>query len=228
MYQLKETVFERLEDIGIHVEKEIRLFTNFAFFDFESITVADNTLKNSDSTTWIGRHVPISVSISYSFGSGVILCNSDPKQLVRHFIENLLEASQLSSVLVIEKFERVFNDLNEKITEYEEFSDEVDNANSTVEGSTTETESNVLDIGKLTLKSLYQLRDDLKKYCVTLPIFGFNSSRYDLNLIKEYLLEILLYEKKCSPSVIRKANQFLGMSFLVSRYSKFSGWSYQS
>ena len=133
VYQLKETVFERLEDIGIHVEKEIRLFTNFAFFDFESITVADNTLKNSDSTTWIGRHVPISVSISYSFGSGVILCNSDPKQLVRHFIEKLLEASQLSSVLVIENFERVFNDLNEKITECEQFSDEVDKANSRVE-----------------------------------------------------------------------------------------------
>ena len=215
MYQLKETVFERLEDIGIHVDNEVRLFTNFAVFDFESITVADNTLKNSDSTTWIGRHVPISVSISYSFGSGVyFLCNSDPKQLVRDFIEKLLEVSQLSSVLVIEKFERVFNDLNEKITECEQFSDEVDNASSTVEeGSTTETDSNILDIGKLTLKSLYQLRDDLNKYCVTLPIFGFNSSRYDLNLIKEYLLEILLYEKKCSPSVIRKANQFLGMSF---------------
>ena len=73
VYQLKETVFERLEDIGIHVEKEVRLFTNFAFFDFESITVADNTLKNSDSTTWIGRHVPISVSIFYSFGCGVIV-----------------------------------------------------------------------------------------------------------------------------------------------------------
>ena len=70
-------------------------------------------------------------------------------------------------------------------------------------------EQYVLDIGKLTLKSLYQLRDDLNKYCVTLPFFGFNSSSYDLNL-----LDILLYQKKCSSSVIRQANQFLGMSFL--------------
>ena len=114
------------------------------------------------------------------------LCNSDPKQLVRHFIEKLLEVSQLSSVLVIENFERKFNDLNEKITECEQFSDEVDKANSRVEeGSTTATDSNVLNIGKVTLKSLYQLRDDLNKYVVTLPIFGFNGSRYDLNLIKE-------------------------------------------
>ena len=72
VHQLKETVFEQLEDIGIHVNNEVRMFTNFAVFDFESITVADNKLKNSDSTAWIGRHVPISVSISYSFGSGVI------------------------------------------------------------------------------------------------------------------------------------------------------------
>ena len=210
MYQLIETVFERLEDIGIHVDNEVRLFTSFAVFDFESITVADNTLKNSDSTTWIGRHVRISVSISYSFGSGVyFLCNFDPRHLVRNFIEKLLEVSQLSSVLVIEKFERVFNDLNEKIIECEQFSDEVDNASSTVEeGSTTETDSNILDIGKLTLKSLYQLRDDLNKYSVTLPIFGFNSSRYDLNLIKEYLLEILLYEKSVHHPLYARLTSF--------------------
>ena len=81
----------------------------------------------------------ISVFIFYSFGSGVkFLCNCDPKQLVPDFNEKFIGVSHLSSVLVKEKFERVYNDLNEKITECEQISDEGDDANSTVEeGSTT-------------------------------------------------------------------------------------------
>ena len=38
------------------------------------------------------------------------------------------------------------------------------------------------------LKKLSNLRQDFENYYSTIPVFGFNSSRYDLNLIKEYLL----------------------------------------
>ena len=49
------------------------------------------------------------------------------------------------------------------------------------------------------LKMLSKLRQDFENYYSTIPVFGFNSSRYDLNLIKEYLLHHLLIEKKrCS------------------------------
>ena len=60
-YQLSETIFERLEDVNINVPQELRLFCNLIVFDFESITVPDNTLRNTELTSWIGKHVPISV-----------------------------------------------------------------------------------------------------------------------------------------------------------------------
>ena len=63
-YQLSETIFERLEEVNINVPQELRLFSHLIIFDFESITVPDSTLKNTDLTSWIGKHVPISVSIS--------------------------------------------------------------------------------------------------------------------------------------------------------------------
>ena len=63
-YQLSETIFERLVDVNINVPQELRLFSHLIVFDFESITVPDSTLKNTDLTSWIGKHVPISVSIS--------------------------------------------------------------------------------------------------------------------------------------------------------------------
>ena len=44
-------------------------------------------------------------------------------------------------------------------------------------------------------------------------MFGFNSAKYDLNLIKSYLLPILLNEGDIEPTVIKKANQFISFKF---------------
>ena len=64
------------------------------------------------------------------------------------------------------------------------------------------------------LKMLSKLRQDLENYYSTIPVFGFNSSRYDLNLIKEYLLHHLIIEKNVVPKVIRTGNKYIGMNFL--------------
>ena len=39
---------------------------------------------------------------------------------------------------------------------------------------------------------LIDLQESLERYCNVLPVFGFNSAKYDLNLIKSYLLPILV------------------------------------
>ena len=44
-------------------------------------------------------------------------------------------------------------------------------------------------------------------------MFGFNSAKYDLNLIKSYLLPILVNERDIEPTVIKKANQFISFKF---------------
>ena len=40
-------------------------------------------------------------------------------------------------------------------------------------------------------------------------MFDFNSAKYDLDLIKSYLLPILVNERDIEPTVIKKANQFI-------------------
>ena len=44
-------------------------------------------------------------------------------------------------------------------------------------------------------------------------MFGFNSAKYDLNLIKSYLLPILVNERDIEPTVIKKANHFTSFKF---------------
>ena len=60
---------------------------------------------------------------------------------------------------------------------------------------------------------LFDLQESLERYCDVSPVFGFNSSKYDLNLIKSYLLPILVNERDVEPTVIKKANQFISFKF---------------
>ena len=62
-YQLSETIFEHLEDVNINVPQELRLFSNRIVFDSESITVPDNTLRNTELTSWIGKRSHYCVNI---------------------------------------------------------------------------------------------------------------------------------------------------------------------
>ena len=60
---------------------------------------------------------------------------------------------------------------------------------------------------------LIDLQEHFERYCNTLPVFGFNSANYDMNLIKSYLLPILVNERQIEPAVIKKANQFVSFKF---------------
>ena len=62
-------------------------------------------------------------------------------------------------------------------------------------------------------KQLIQLQEHFERYCNVLPVFGFNSGKYDINLIKKYLLPILVEDKDMEPIVIKKANQYVSFKF---------------
>ena len=62
-----------------------------------------------------------------------------------------------------------------------------------------------LPIQKIQIIDLQEL---LERYCNVSPVLGFNSAKYDLNLIKYYLLPIFVNERDIEPTVIKKANQF--------------------
>ena len=90
VYQLRETLFDKLDSFDIQYTDDQKLFTNLAVFDFESICIPDEKFENTETTTWIGKHVPITVSISSNLiGEPLFLCNSNPCDLVESFIDAL-------------------------------------------------------------------------------------------------------------------------------------------
>ena len=60
---------------------------------------------------------------------------------------------------------------------------------------------------------LIDLMQHLERYTNTLPVFGFNSGRYDINLIKSYLSPYLISENEIEPSVIKKLRDFDSFKF---------------
>ena len=192
-YQLSETIFDRLDDIQINVPQELRLFSHLIVFDFESITVPDNTLRNTDLTSWIGKHVPISVSIASNLlKDPIFICNEDPYQLIRDFVSNLTYIAEKSTLLMREKINALVLELEEKYGAVRQLvpvkdkqvptgvEDLFDN-----EAEPDEEEDAEIEMRRLRceLKMLSKLRQDFENYYSTIPVFGFNSSRYDLNLI---------------------------------------------
>ena len=52
-----------------------------------------------------------------------------------------------------------------------------------------------LQTKKIELNQLIDLKNYLERYCSVLPVFSFNSAKYDINLIESYLLPLLVNER---------------------------------
>ena len=90
MYQLRETLFDKLDSFGISCTENQKLFTNMAIPNFESICVEDEILKKTETTTWIQKHNPISVSISSNLTQkSIFFCESNRCDLVTPFKNGL-------------------------------------------------------------------------------------------------------------------------------------------
>ena len=221
VYQLRETLFDKLDSFDIQYTDGQRLFTNLAVFDFESICIPEEKFKNSETTTWIGKHVPISVSITSNLITmPKFLCNSNPRDLVESFIdavEGLATQSKAQMKLkfleietaIKSKLSRTLDSLNERRCRNQrgfEFKDQCFEDDNEEKDASTQ----FLQMQK---NQLIELQEHLERYCNVLPVFGFNSAKYDINLIKSCLLPILINGRNMEPTLIKKANQFVSFKF---------------
>ena len=117
VYQLRETLFDKLDSFDIQHTDDQTLFTNLAVFDFESISIPEEKFKNTKTTTWIGKHVPISVSISSNLmAEPIFLCNSNPRDLVQSFIDAVEGLATQSKAETKLKFLEIETAIKSKLT----------------------------------------------------------------------------------------------------------------
>ena len=104
---MRETLFEKLDNFSIAYPADDTLFKNLAVFDFEAICVHSVDINNTATTSWIGTHVPVSVSISSNLlDVPVFICENDPNRLIISFVAQLEILAAKNKVDVRSKFWR--------------------------------------------------------------------------------------------------------------------------
>ena len=148
----------------------------------------------------------------------IFFCKSDPQNLVASFIRALESLASQSKAKMKNLFPDIkttikmkLGNISEKLTQrhnrrerakFDMSQDDCDNEISAL--------TQLLQIQK---NQSNDLQESLKRYCNVLPVFGFNSAKYGFNLIKCYLLPILVNERDIEPTVIKKATQFITFKF---------------
>ena len=124
--QLRETFFDKLMAFDIEVAEGDTFFNNFAVFDFESFCVKNSKLVDTETTTWVGKQEPISVSITSNLlGEPIFSCNTGPHSLVSAFVNSVESKAEKNkpemnlnfydiATRIEEKLERVLSAINTK------------------------------------------------------------------------------------------------------------------
>ena len=94
VYQLRETLFDKLDSFYIQYTVDQKLFKNLAVFDFEAICIPEEKIKNTETTIWIGKRVLL-YNVVKAISSNPkamlkLLCNSNLRDMVESF-RNALE-----------------------------------------------------------------------------------------------------------------------------------------
>ena len=136
----------------------------------------------SASTAWIRRHEPVSVSICSNVDrEPKCFINKDQSLLVDDMMKCLGNISDEVYKLATEKWDYVFTELEEREKAFEPLPDDSDETAQQKQYS---------------LEKLRALQGSFHHYCRQCPVLGFNSSNYDLNLVKTSLLTWLRNDKR--------------------------------
>lgn len=119
--------------------------------------------------------------------------DGDSKQLVSDFVEYVFEISDTSYRLLNEKFENVFSELDTMLTNLPPEDEK----------------------GKL---QLLRLKKKLDQYLREMPVIGFNSSRYDINVIRKFLFR----EIECAE--LDEENDTSGFDFVIKRNNLYNAY----
>ena len=172
-YQLRDSIFHQLEEYGICVPDEDRYFEYFGVFDFESYLKRINCEESAEKTRLTQEHCPISVSVCSNvpgYEKPHCIVNPNAEQLIKSMMEYLGEIQLKSREIVQAKFQYVIDRLDEWLLHWEE--------------QTSEETRLFVDIMKRKIEALIAT---FETYTSQLPVLGFNSSKYDLCLIRPYI-----------------------------------------
>ena len=192
VYSLRETLFEKLDNFSITCPEDYTLFRNFVVFDFEAICVQSVEANNTLTTSWIGTHVPVLVSISSNLlDEPVFLCENDPNHLIISYVAQLETLAAKNKADLIPKFLAAEAEIKTRLSDVSSRLQIISETQRNISGEKDDSNA-TKNFLRIQQKQLLDLQRLFNNYVDTLTVFGFNSGKYDLNLTKRILFPISL------------------------------------
>ena len=171
--------------------KKFRPYHYFIVYDFEAICQKINE-KQTDELEITAKHIPVSVAINDNLTKKPsFIVEEDPKKLIKKFVVELLKRAR-------------------------QIEEKVESANYVlgVRRKMNEDDQGDQYGGYLINEARVKLSKETAKSYVNwvkqVPVFGFNSGRYDINMIKEYFVENLT--SLSDVNVAKKENSYMFLS----------------
>ena len=194
VYRPPASIFERLDDEGIIVEDVLRYYPYRATFDFECYFDRDNVPADTNTLQWSARHVPLSVSVASNVpGYEPAQCyvtDGDSDKLVADMMDHLTAISDAAYESLLPLYADVLEELKTRKEAWDEEEEEEEN-------------------GKKTVNPCKTLEKQLQTWLRQLPVIGFNSGKYDLNVVKKFFVPLLIHN---NAAVIKRQNTFMCFS----------------
>ena len=186
VYHSTPSVFERLDDENIRVSESLRYYPYRATFDFECWFDTEQLPSDSDQVHWVARHVPLSVSVASNVpGHEQVKClvtDGDTNKLVSAMMDILRSMIDAAYDKIKDSYEYALEQLAEALTNWDEQEE-------TARSATDKESRPATNPYKTLMGQLYGWMHQL-------PVIGFNSGKYDLNAIKQFLIPYFLSTAK--------------------------------
>ena len=149
---------------------------------------------DSDRVQWIARHVPLSVSLASNVPgyepAQCYITDGDSDKLVADMMAGLVATSDAAYDLLKPSYGSVLNELEARKEAWDDAESEV-NAEEEEESKTN---------------PFNTLAEQLHGWLHQLPVIGFNSGKYDLNMIKRSFVPLLISN---NAAVIKRQNTYM-------------------
>ena len=230
-HRTRDNIFETLDQYEIHVPEDERTFPWFVCYDFEALLQKIQD-RPTEALHWTAKHIPVSVSICSNVeGYTDPVCFVDPEQdeLVRMMVGHMEEIAERVYELAEEKWGWVLEKIDEKINKDNIYEEEM-------EDDCTENDLELDEVpeGKTPSHPLQKVYRQLETYMSQVPVLGFNSAKYDLNLIKRCLAKHLNLHEETGTFVVKQNNaytciatdslKFLDMTQFLAPGSSYAGF----
>ena len=201
VYHPPPSIFECLDDEGVVVSDSLCFYPYRATFDFECFFTGDNLPADTNTLQWSARHIPLSVSMASNVpGYEPAQCyvtDGDSDKLVADMMDHLTAISDAAFESLKPSYESVLDKLKMLKEEWDSAEEEC---------GLEEAENEDEVAGKNRTNPFNTLAGQLHGWLHQLPVIGFNSGKYDLNMIKRSFVPLLISN---NAAVIKRQNTYM-------------------